>query len=446
MSGKELQGNRYGRSVGNIGGGSLGKDSMIVGFALFAMFFGAGNLIFPPTLGQESGSEWFLGFLGFLVMDAVLACIGVFVMNSAGGPRRAFDRALGKTGSNILNTAAILCLCVFFAMPRTAATTFELSVAPYLGAGAEIMLTPFAIVFFAVVYLLACRKSRVVDIIGKFFTPTLMVGIIVLIIVGIVNPIGPVQAPAIDGVFQEGVRSGYQTMDVLGVSAFSIIILDSAIVQGYPEGRKRLRLLARASLGAVLLLGIVYGGLTYLGATSDSLGTGMSQVNLLMSIVWELLGDGGIILLSIVVLLACVTTAVALVSSAADFFNRLLGNRISYNALLVSDCVIGVVICGIGLENIIQFADPVLGIVYPPFVTVVILLLFHRRIEGHRIYQGAAIGAFVSGLALELYSYGAATVVPLDWLPLYPMGLGWIIFAVIGGFIGWVVQRMSKEE
>lgn len=423
---------------------SLKKDSIIVGFALFAMFFGAGNLIFPPTLGQLSGSLWPWGFVGFLLADAVLSCLGVFVINAVGGPRRAFEDALGKTGGTILGTAAILCLCVLFAMPRTAATTFELSVSPYLGDAASAWLVPFSIAFFFVVYLLACRKSRVVDIIGKFFTPTLVIGIVVLIVAGIVQPIGPIEAPLTSTVFQEGVRSGYQTMDVLGAAAFSIIILESGLVSERPEGRERLTLLARASIGAVAMLGLVYGGLTYLGATSTSLGTGLTQAGLLVAIVEALLGDAGTILLSAIVLLACVTTAVALVSSAANFFTTLFGGKVSYNVLLLVDCVIGVLICDLGLETIIQFADPVLGVIYPPFITAVVLLLFHRRIREQRIYQGATIGAFIASVALELYVTGVVTLVPLEWLPLYSMGLGWIGFAVLGGIIGWTIGRTRK--
>lgn len=426
-------------------GKALGKNSIIVGFALFAMFFGAGNLIFPPTLGLLSGDMWPLGFAGFLVVDAVLSCLGVFVVNSAGGPRHAFDRVLGKAGSTLLNTAAILCLCVLFAMPRTAATTFELSVAPYLGDGAPAFLVPFSVLFFVVVYLLACRKSRVVDIIGKFFTPTLMVGILVLIAVGVAHPLGPVGTPQVPSVLEEGVRSGYQTMDVLGVAAFSIIILDSAIVKGYKEGRERLTLLARASIGAVLMLGVVYGGLTYLGATSGGFGNGMSQAALLVAIVKVLLGDAGMVMLSVVVLLACVTTAVALVSSAADYFSGLF-SKLPYSAVLVVDCAVGAVICDIGLDNIIQFADPVLGVIYPPFITAVVLLAFHRFISKRTVYQGAVIGAFLGGLALELYVIGAVTAVPLDWLPLYSVGFGWALPAVVGGVIGWAVGTFASRR
>lgn len=174
------------------------------------------------TLGKDSI------VVGFLLVDAVLSCLGVFVVSRLGGPRAAFDGALGKIGGTILTAVAIVCLCVVFAMPRTAATTFELSVAPYLGEGANSFLVPFSILFFVVVYLLTFRKSRVVDIIGKFFTPTLLIGVLVLIVAGIVSPLGEIQPAQTDHVFQEGIRAGYQTMDVLGVAAFSIIILDPA--------------------------------------------------------------------------------------------------------------------------------------------------------------------------------------------------------------------------
>lgn len=414
--------------------------SVVVGFALFAMFFGAGNLIFPPTLGQESGTLWFWGFLGFLLMDAVLACVGIFVVGADGGPREAFRQALGKRGSIILNTAAVLCLCVLFAMPRTAATTYELSVAPYLGGLSDWMLVPFSILFFVLVYLLACRQSRVVDIIGKFFTPTLVIGICILIVVGIVQPLGSLQPPQTAHVFQEGIRAGYQSMDVLGVSAFALIILSSTLVQQTAEGQPRRVLLARASVLAIILLGIIYGGLTYLGATSISLGTGMTQSDLLIDIVYELLGNAGVVLLSVIVLLACLTTAIALVSSAADFFTTLANGRISYRTFLLADCIIGALICDVGLDTIISVADPVLGVVYPPFITVVILLLFRQKLQVRQVYQGAALGAFAGGLLIELANAGVV-LWNVSWLPLFSMGFGWISFAVVGAVLGACAHR-----
>lgn len=431
---------RSGRG-GRAAGLPLAKDAVIVGFALFAMFFGAGNLIFPPALGQESGALWPASLIAFVVFDAVLACGGIYALAASGGPIAAIEGAIGKRPALVLVTAATTCLCVLFAMPRTAATTFEISVAPYLGDDPSWALLPFSLAFFAVVYLLSMRESRLVDIIGRFFTPTLVVGVVILVVAGIVHPIGPVGEPLSGQVVQEGVRAGYQTMDVLGVVAFGIIIIDSAVVQGCGTKQAKLGVIGAAGLITVLLLGAIYGGLAYLGATSDSLGTGMTQVGLLVAITRALLGDAGLAILGAVVLLACITTAVALVGSAAAYFEKL--TRIRYRILLLVDCAIGVLICNLGLDAILQFADPVLGCIYPPLLTVVVLLFFGRFIRSRRIYQGAALGALAAGAALELYITSVVTLIPLDGLPFYSMGLAWVPFAALGALLGYLSSKIS---
>ena len=201
------------------------RDSLVLGLALFAMFFGAGNLIFPPMLGLESGEVWPVGLIGFLLTDVVLACVGIYAVNAAGGAVESIDAALGNKPGLVLSGAAVVCLGVLFAMPRTAATTYEMSIVPYLGP--YVGLLPFSVVFFAIVFLLAMRESRIMDIIGRFFTPTLVAGVLLLVVVGIVVPLGAPGASQTPTVFQDGVRAGYQTMDVLGVVSFSLVLMDS---------------------------------------------------------------------------------------------------------------------------------------------------------------------------------------------------------------------------
>lgn len=430
--------------MGNKGKPNMVRSVVILGFAMFAMYFGAGNLIFPPTLGQEAGYLWLPALIAFVVFDALLACGGVYGLAAAGGPIGAIERALGKRPSLVLLTIATTCLCVFFAMPRTAATTFEISLAPHLGEDPSWALLPFSILFFTVVFLLSMRESRMVDIIGRIFTPVLVVGVVALVVAGIVNPLGPIQAPLIDNVVEEGVRAGYQTMDVLGVVAFGIIVIDSAVVQSFERPKDKLRLLGGAGILAVLLLGLIYGGLAYLGATSDSLGTGMGQVTLLIEITRALLGEAGLVMLGVVVLVACLTTAVALVGSAAAYFEKI--THIRYRVLLLIDCIFGVLIGNLGLDKILLLADPVLGCIYPPLLTVVMLLFFHRFIKGRGIYQGAALGAFIGGSLLELYAYDLLPMLPLDGLPLYSAGFGWLVLAVIGGILGYLIERLSKPK
>lgn len=417
---------------------SLRKDSLVMGFALFAMFFGAGNLIFPPFLGLESGSLWPLGLAGFLLTDVVLACVGIYAVNAAGGAVESIDAALGNRPGLLLTGAAVVCLGVLFAMPRTAATTYEMSIVPIFDE--QVGLLPFSVAFFVVVFLLAMRPTRIMDIIGKFFTPTLVAGVLLLVAVGIAAPLGQPGAPQSPTVFQDGIRAGYQTMDVLGVVSFSLVLMDSIRAHGYEQRRSQLTIVVVAGLVSVGLLAVIYGGLTYLGATAQGLGEGLTQSQLIVAVTRALLGDAGVAVLAVVVALACVTTAVALVGSTAAYFSKVSGGWWPYRAVLAVDCVIGVVVCNLGLEGIIGFADPVLGVVCPPLVTVIVLLLFHRHIRRRSVYQGAALGATLASLVIELHMYGGVPM-PLEWLPLYDLGFGWVPFAALGGLVGWLATK-----
>lgn len=190
-------------------------DIIVVGFALFAMFFGAGNLIFPPALGLMTGKSWTIGFIFYFIADIGLAAYAVWIMTYKSGQAEDITYPLGKTSSRILVTAVILCIGPGFAIPRTAATTFELAILPYLGIESnKILLLIFSIVFFAVVLLLSIRSSKVVDIIGKVLTPVLLVFIAIMIIKGIISPQAQVGAELTDSIIKEGIYNGYQTMDI----------------------------------------------------------------------------------------------------------------------------------------------------------------------------------------------------------------------------------------
>ncbi|MEI3547660.1 MAG: branched-chain amino acid transport system II carrier protein [Adlercreutzia sp.] len=312
----------------------MNKDALVVGLALFAMFFGAGNLIFPPYLGMESGELWPLGLACFVFFDVVVSCVGVFAINNAGGSILSIQNALGKKAGLALNTAAILCVGMLIAPPRCAATTFEMAIAPWFGDA--IGLLPFSVAFFAVVLLLTLKPTRIIDVVGKVLTPLLVAGIVVMVIAGIVNPLGPVGAPETDTVVADGVLAGYQTMDILAVVGFSILVQESVRAAGYGEKRDQMRVTARASLVACVLLAVIYGGLTYLGATSASVVPHtVSQAELITMIVWKLMGEAGVAVLGIVVGLACLTTAIGLCGATADYVERITMRRVSYRAALI---------------------------------------------------------------------------------------------------------------
>ena len=265
-------------------------DSLIIGFALFSMFFGAGNVIFPPYLGLESGPQWGAGFVSYFIADIGLALLSMFAIIRQGSPG-GITSPIGKGPSTLLMCAVVLCIGPMLAIPRTAATTYETSVAPLLSGVSPVV---FSIVFFLLVFLLCVRETAVVDIVGKVLTPALLAGLLVLIVVGVVHPMGPVgEAPLVENVAATGIEAGYQTMDVLATLLFGYIILKSALEKGHNTQKSQARVVAGASVVAGIGLLVVYLGLTYLGATmSQFFDITVDRTYLVTSIV-QGLGAGG---------------------------------------------------------------------------------------------------------------------------------------------------------
>ena len=414
-------------------------DALVVGLALFAMFFGAGNLIFPPYLGMESGTLWPLGLACFVFFDVVVSCVGVFAINNAGGSILSIQNALGKKAGLALNTAAILCVGMLIAPPRCAATTFEMAIAPWFGDA--IGLLPFSVAFFAVVLLLTLKPTRIIDVVGKVLTPLLVAGIVVMVIAGIVNPLGPVGSPETDAVVADGVLAGYQTMDILAVVGFSILVQESVRAAGYGEKRDQMRVTARASLVACVLLAVIYGGLTYLGATSASVVPHtVSQAELITMIVWKIMGEAGVAVLGVVVGLACLTTAIGLCGATADYVERVTMRRVSYRAALIIVVVAALLICNLGLTNIIALASPILSVVCPPFMTTVVLLLFRKHLRGTWVFKGAALAAVAASLLLTVHDLTGAFAF-VEAAPLYAYGFAWLLPSLVGGAAGALLGR-----
>lgn len=192
------------------------RDIIVVGFALFSMFFGAGNVIFPPYLGMESGPQWLAGFSAYFIADIGLALAAMFALLRVGSSEAVLQR-VGRVPSEVLMCAIILCVGPMVAIPRTSASTFEMAIAPNLPGVSAVV---FSVLFFALILALCIRESAVVDIVGKVLTPLLLVGLAAIIIKGVVTPLGTIAAEAkIDSAVVTGVKAGYQTMDALGRTA-----------------------------------------------------------------------------------------------------------------------------------------------------------------------------------------------------------------------------------
>ena len=419
------------------------SDSVVVGFALFAMFFGAGNVVFPPYIGMHAGEQWANGFLFYFIADIGLALVAMFAILHAGGADNITGR-IGHVASKVLMCAVILCIGPMVAIPRTAATTLEMSVTPFFSGMSPVV---FSIIFFAVILLLSIKQSAVIDIVGKILTPALLIGLLILIVKGFVSPIGDIVDTGVSAseVTVNGIKSGYQTMDVLAAMAFGIIILSSADEKGYTDSKSAAKMIGiAAALSGVLLL-IVYFGLTYLGATASTVfPTDISRANLVIGIVELLLGKAGLIIFAIVIALACITTAVALVSSAASFFAKLANDKISYSVFVVVICVSSAVISNLGLDMIIAIATPVLDIVYPPMLVLILLSWFGDKLH-KSVYVSSVAGSLIASVLATAELYGMNIPV-IDSLPLASLGLGWLTPAAVFGLVAYLVSKVKFQN
>ena len=407
------------------------RDIIVVGFALFSMFFGAGNVIFPPYLGMESGPQWLLGFSAYFIADIGLALLGVFALLRVGSSE-AVTLRLGKIPAELLMCAIILCIGPMVAIPRTSATTFEMAIAPNIPGVSPVL---FSVLFFALILALCIKESAVVDIVGKVLTPLLLVGLFAIIIKGIVTPLGEIAAlPQIANAAVTGIKAGYQTMDALAALPFGIIVLQSVTAKGYDSGRKQFRVVGGAAVLAGVLLLCVYMGLAYLGATVSAQYTSdIGRAQLIMALVEALMGKVGVILFGVVVGLACVTTAIALTSSAAAYFAELCRGKVPYKAFVIAICVFSAVVSNLGLDRIVAVAAPVLDVVYPPTLVLIFIALIVPHAH-NRVSRCAVIGALVTSVLCTLHTYGVSLTF-VEHLPLYGLGLAWVVPAVVFGLI-----------
>ena len=391
-------------------------EIVVVGFALFSMFFGAGNVIFPPFLGMEAGSRWLEGFSAYFIADIGLAMMGMFALLRVGSSEQVLRRA-GRIPAELLMCAIVLCIGPMVAIPRTSASTYEMAIAPNLSGVSPVV---FSVAFFALILVLCLKESAVVDIVGKVLTPLLLVGL-----------------------FAISIKAGYQTMDALAALPFGIIILQSVTAKGYKQGKSQLRVVGGAALLAGILLLAVYMGLAYLGATVSTQYTGsIGRAALIMAIVEALMGKTGVVIFGVVVGLACVTTAIALTSSAAAYFSELCRGKVSYKAFVAAICVFSAVVSNLGLDRIVAVAAPVLDVVYPPALVLICISLIMPKVHDFDS-RGAVVGALLTSVLCTLHTYGVSTPL-VEALPLYDLGLSWVLPAVVFGLAAQLVTMLPS--
>lgn len=416
------------------------KSTFTVGFAVFAMLFGAGNLIFPPYLGMHAGKNWIWGFVGFALMDVVFAMVAMILISRKKNGADSIVGVLGNRLSKVLMLALYICIGPLVAIPRTAATTYELSIQPLLPQMNSVI---FSILFFGVVTLLCVRPSKIIDIVGSVLAPILLVTLGILIVKGIADPLGTiVTGDSLYSSFHTGVTTGYQTMDTMAALAFSILIISQ--VKGYHLKTKKEE--QKMVLGACLIAGtaliLIYGGLAYLGATVSGCYAGnLSRAQIMIALAEDILGPSGLLILAVIVAAACLTTAIGLVSSCASYLTELVKGKVSYKSFAIGICIFSAVLCNVGLDNIIALASPILDLIYP----VLLVLIFLAMAKESQISLQARYGALAgTGLfvAVQLFENLTGLTNLTSSMPFASLGFAWILPALMGLLVGEGIRRV----
>lgn len=422
------------------------KDILISGLALFAIFFGAGNLIFPPYLGVITGDGWLATMIGFLLADPVIPILTVIVTAAAGGRAVDIGKRVGDKFAKILTLAAIICIGPAFAIPRTAATTYEVGFQSFFP---NLPIWVVTIVFFAITFALSFKESNVVNIIGKYITPALLVFLFIVIVKAIASPIGkPVDVPVEGGYFVKGFYEGYQTLDAFASPLFTGIVVADLMRKGYDKVNRKDRLSFIISVGIVasIFLALVYGGLTYLGASGSSIFTADdSRVEILVSLVYMILGNFGKFALSVCVTLACLTTAIGLTSSAGNFIEELTHGKVKYIYTVIVVTIISFLLSSLGVDAIINLAVPVLTIGYPIIIALVFYMIFDKKVPYNMAYIlmviGVTIVAVIETFGKQLGLAGLVEIIKS--LPLSQFGFTWFIPSLVCFIIGWILGKLG---
>lgn len=427
---------------------------------LFALFLGAGNIIFPPALGQGAGENLFIAMTGFLITAVGLPLLAVLaIANSNTGEEGGLQTIASRVhpAFGVIFTMIIyMAIGPFFGIPRTATVSYEIGIVPFLSSGAADTRWPlaiFTVIFFSITVALALNPAKLVDRIGKILTPVLFIVIGALVVKSFITPMGTIQdahGEYINQPFFHSFVEGYLTMDVIAALVFGIIIINALKAEGVTQKGPVMKAMIIAGLIAAAGLTFVYLSLGYIGATSiEAIGLQDNGGAILALTSTVLYGGAGTAILATTIIFACLTTSIGLVSACAQYFVAIFP-RLSYKAYVFLFAGFSAVIGNFGLTQLIAISLPILMMVYPLAIVLMILSFIDKSFSRQPIVYILALAAtaFVSifdGLKTAKIDVAPVTSI-LKHLPLYEQQIGWLVPAIIGALIGVVISFFMPKR
>lgn len=435
-----------------------------IGLMLFALFFGAGNLIFPAQLGQYAGTNMWLAVIGFLITGVGLPFLGILAIGFSGSSNlQDLASRIHPVYAVIFTSLLYLTIGPFFAAPRTGAVAFDVGISPFIGEEyTQIGLIIFTLLFFGLTLWLTLNPAKLVDRVGKILSPAIIVLLLVLLVMVVVKPMGAIGSPQdayASGAFMKGFTEGYNTMDALASLVFGIIVINVIRSMGVTSKRGILAATAKSGAVATAFLAILYVGIAYLGATStEAFGLFETGGPVLSAASSYYLGTFGSVMLAVIILLACLTTSIGLMMACGEYFHTIMP-KISYKIFVTIFTIFCFIVANFGLSNIITYSIPVLMFLYP-LAVVLILLTFLSPLFNHSrfVYVSATAVAFMisaidglktlcNSLNMDYFGWMAPIVSFYERvLPLYSEGLGWLLPVLAVMLVTGVVARFKKTS
>ncbi|SNZ03468.1 branched-chain amino acid:cation transporter, LIVCS family [Terribacillus aidingensis] len=432
-----------------------GKFTIMLGLMLFALFFGAGNLIFPPMLGQQAGENIWGANAGFLVTGVGLPLIGIIAFVFSGEKDlMSLSSRVHPVFGIVYTVLLYLAIGPFFAIPRAGNVSYEIGLKqPFLSADpGPLPLIVFSVIFFLITCLLSLNPTKIIDIIGKFLTPIKLTFIGLLVLVAILYPIGKMKEPTNEyrsNAFFNGFQEGYLTLDALVACVFGIIIVNAIKGKGITKKATVMKVCLLATGLAAVVLGVIYTSLAFMGASSVSeLGYLNNGAEILADVSNHYFGAWGEIFLGLMITVACLTTSVGLITSCSAFFHELMP-RISYRTFAVILAIFSAIVSTVGLTQLISISVPVLMAIYPITISLVFLTFLHSLFKGRRgVYIGSLALTFCVSIFDGLNEAGLQVAAVNDLytkiLPFHEVGLGWLVPSILGGLLGLFVSHLRK--
>lgn len=426
-----------------------------VSIMLFGLFFGAGNLIFPPLLGNMAGKATFISLLAFSVTAVVFPVLGAIVVGKTNGLSNLANR-VGPVFALVFTTAIYLSIGPGLGIPRAGSVPFEMAIAPYIPESFNMNLARlvYTFVFFAIALAICLRPSKLVERVGKFLTPALLL-LITFMFFKIVTMDKNVAAPTgeyLTAPLTKGFLAGYDTMDAVAALNFGFVIAQAIRRFGIEDEKEVTKYEVKAGLLAGSVLFVVYMMLASIGMIGSAKFVGLENgAQVLTESIKLALGDFGLVLLAFIFTLACLTTCVGLISSGGEYFEKLFNDRLSYKAWVCIWTLFSFIMANFGLNKLLEFSVPLLQIIYPVALVLIVMgisqSLLNFSKESYLVAAAVSVGLPIVEVMDKTFHLSLGSVTRLvQGLPMYDTGLSWLLpTLIVVGLTSLLVKVFARE-